>query len=77
MTLNIVSDRRGNIVSISQFGDVGDKISGITTAGIQAEPGHHIHEIEVPEELGGISLLDLHKSYKVEISKGVGCLVKA
>jgi hypothetical protein len=76
MKVSIVSDQHGNIVSISQFGDVGDQISGITKAGIDTEPGQSVHEIDLPKELEKVSLLDIHKSYKLDISHGSGRLSK-
>jgi len=75
MKLTVVADQQGHIVSISQFGDVGDKISGITKAGVEAKKGHSVHEIEAPQELEKVALLDIHKGYKVDL-KG-GRLVKA
>lgn len=76
MKLSIVSDQQGRILSISQFGDVGDKVSGITNAGISPEPGQSVHEIDLPQELEKVSLLDIHKGFKLDVSKGPGRLVK-
>jgi hypothetical protein len=67
MKLTVVADQHGNIVSISQFGDVGDKVSGITKAGVEAGKGHSVHEIEVPRELEKVGLVDIHKGYKVDL----------
>jgi hypothetical protein len=75
MKLTVVADQHGNIVSVSQFGDVGDKVSGITKAGVEAGKGYSVLEIEVPRELENTPLLDLHKGYKVDL-KG-NRLVKA
>ena len=44
MKLTVVADQGGKIVSITQFGDVGDKVSGITKAGVEAGKGHSVHE---------------------------------
>lgn len=77
MKLSIVTDQQGKIISVSHFGDVGDKVSGITKAGISPEPGHKIHEIDLPKELEATSLLDLHKGFRIDLSKGPGRLVKA
>jgi len=77
MKLSIVSDKNGKIVSISRFGDVGDKVSGITKAGVASEPGHVVHEIDVPKELEKADLLDLHTGFKIDVSHGLGKLVKA
>lgn len=77
MKLSIVSDQNGKIISISQFGDVGDKISGITKAGISPEPGQSVHEIDLPQELESVSILDIHKGFKLDLSKGPGQLIKS
>jgi hypothetical protein len=68
--LSIVSDKHGNIVSITQPGDVGDKVSGIMKAGVEAAQGQTVHEIDVPRELEKVNLLDIHKGYKVDLKKG-------
>jgi hypothetical protein len=75
MKLSIVSDQKGNIVSIMQPGDVGDKVSGIMKAGIVAASGQTLHEIDLPQELAKIDLLEIHRTYKVDLKKGT--LVKA
>ena len=76
MKLNVVSDPQGKILSVSHFGDVGDKVSGITKAGVAVEPGQSVHEIDLPSELETLSLLDIHKDFKLDLSKGPGKLVK-
>jgi hypothetical protein len=70
MKFSIVSDQHGNIVSISQPGDVGDKVSGIMKAGVEAVHGQTVHEIDVPKEFEKVDLLDIHKGYKVDLKKG-------
>jgi hypothetical protein len=70
MKLSIVSDQHGNIVSITRPGDVGDKVSGIMKAGVEAAHGQTVHEIDVPRELENVDLLDLHKGYRVDLKKG-------
>jgi hypothetical protein len=77
MKLSIVSDKNGKIVSISRFGDVGEKVSGITKAGVAVEPGHIVHEVDLPHELEKANLLDLHTGFKIDLSHGPGKLVKA
>ena len=68
MKLTVVADQGGKIVSITQFGDVGDKVSGITKAGVEAGKGHSVHEIDVPRELEKTPLLDIHKGYKLDLT---------
>ncbi|HTS65859.1 MAG TPA: hypothetical protein VMH28_27745 [Candidatus Acidoferrales bacterium] len=70
MKISIVSDQKGNIVSITQPGDVGDKVSGIMKAGVVAAAGHTVHEIDLPQELAKLDLLEIHKGYKVDPKKG-------
>ena len=76
MKVSIVSDQKGNIVSVSKFGDIGDKISGIVKAGIVLEAGHTIHEIDLPAELEQSSLLDIHKGFRLDVATGAGKLTK-
>jgi hypothetical protein len=70
MKFSVVSDQHGNIVSILRPGDVGDKVSGIMKAGVEAAPGQTVHEIEAPKELEKVNLLDIHKQFKVDLKKG-------
>ncbi len=70
MKLSIISDQKGNIVSITQPGDVGDKVSGIMKAGVVAASGQTVHEIDLPQELAKLDLLEIHKAYKVDLKKG-------
>lgn len=70
MKLSIVSDQKGNIVSITQPGDVGDKVSGIMKAGVVAAAGHTVHEIDLPKELEKMDLLEIHKAYRLDPTKG-------
>jgi hypothetical protein len=70
MKLSVVADQHGNIVSITQPGDVGDKVSGIMKAGVEPGKGQTIHEIQMTKELEKMNLLDIHKGYKVDLKKG-------
>ena len=75
--VSILADRNGKIVSVSQFGDVGDKISGIVRAGITAEEGQTMHEIELPKDLENASLLEIHEGFTIQVSHGKAHLKKA
>ena len=75
MKFTVVSDRHGNIVSITQPGDVGDKVSGILKAGVEPAKGQTVHVIDIPKKLEKVDLLDIHKGYKVNLKEGT--LVKA
>jgi hypothetical protein len=70
MKLSIVADQQGNIISITQPGDVGDKVSGIMKAGVVVAQGQTLHEIDMPKELENTALLDIHKGFKVDLKKG-------
>ena len=75
MKLTVVSDKHGNIVSITQPGDVGDNVSGIMKAGVQPEKGQNVHVIDIPKKLEKVDLLDIHTGYKVNLKEGI--LVKS
>jgi hypothetical protein len=66
MKISIVSDQHGKILSISQSGDVGEKVSGIAKAGIYPEAGQTTHEVELPPELEKTPLLDLHNKFRID-----------
>ena len=66
MKLTIVADQQGKIISISQFGDIGEKVSGITKAGVDAGAGHSVHEIDLPNDLERVGLLEIHKAYRFD-----------
>jgi len=77
MRVQIVSDERGRIVSISKPGDVEGKPSGIRAAGVFPEAGQFVHHVELPKELERESLLDLHTNFRVEAKGETIRLVKS
>jgi hypothetical protein len=68
MKVQVVSDERGQIVSMSNLGGVRG-VSGIAKAGILPKPGQTVHILEVPAEFEKQPLLELHRTLRVE---GVG-----
>jgi hypothetical protein len=68
MKVQVVSDERGQIVSLSNMGDVRG-VSGIVKAGILPKLGQTVHILEVPAEFEKQPLLELHRRLRVE---GVG-----
>lgn len=66
MKVTVVADKQGQIISVSQFGDVGEKVSGILKAGVVTEPGQTMHEVELSGDLEKVSLLDLHKGFRLD-----------
>lgn len=68
MKVNVVSDERGRIISLSVPGDISG-LSGIARAGVLLKPGQYIHTLDIPLELEKASLLELHRTLRVE---GVG-----
>jgi hypothetical protein len=76
MKVSVVSDEQGRIVSVSKFGDVGEKVSGIMKAGVVPERGQTVHEVELPAELHQISLLELHTGFRIDSATGHPRLVK-
>lgn len=76
MKIMVVADEKGHIISVSQFGDVGDKVSGILKAGVVTEPGHTMHEVELSGDLAKVSLLELHIGYRLDSAADHPKLVK-
>jgi hypothetical protein len=76
MKVSVVTDQHGRIISVSRFGDVGEKVSGIAKAGVVPEHGHAVHEIELSGELERVSLLDIHKGFRIDSAAGHPRLVK-
>jgi hypothetical protein len=68
MKVNVVSDERGRILSLSIPGDVSG-LSGIAKAGVLLNPGQYTHTINVPKGLEKTPLIELHRMLRVE---GVG-----
>ena len=68
MKIQVVSDERGRIVSLSVPGNVRG-VSGIAKAGVLPKPGQMVHVLEVPEEFEKEPLLELHRTLRVH---GVG-----
>ena len=76
MKVQVVSDERGRIVSLSVLEDLRG-VSGIAKAGVLPRPGQIVHTIDVPAELEKRPLLDLHRSMRVDVSQGKPRLVLA
>jgi hypothetical protein len=76
MKVTVIADKQGKIISVSQFGDVGEKISGIAKAGVVPAAGQTVHEIDLSGELQQMPLLDLHKGFRVDTAAGQPRLVK-
>jgi len=67
MKVQVVSDERGRIVSLSVPGDVRG-VSGIARAGVLPRAGQRSHLLDVPPEYENRPLLDLHRTLRVDIS---------
>lgn len=67
MTVQVVSDDRGRIVSLSITGDVRG-VSGIGKAGVLPRPGQTVHLLDVPQGFEKRPLLDLHRALRVDTS---------
>lgn len=65
MKVNVVSDERGRIVSLSIPGDVSG-LSGIAKTGVLLKPGQYTHTLNVPKALEKTPLLELHRILRVE-----------
>ena len=67
-----VNDAPGQIISISNSGDVGHAASRIGAAGIVPQPGQTCERVELSEELGNRSLPDLLQEFRVVMRGGQG-----
>jgi len=76
MKVQVVSDERGHIVSLSVLGDMRG-ISGIARAGVLPATGQQVHTLDVPAEFEKQPLLDLHRMLRVEGSGSTAKLVHA
>ncbi len=66
MKVQVLSDERGRIISLSIPGDVRG-VSGIVKAGVLPRAGQTIHLLDVPPELEKRPLLDLHRGLRVDV----------
>ena len=76
MKVQVVSDDRGRILSLSVMGDVRG-VSGIGKAGVLTKPGQSIHTLEIPAEFEKRSLLELHRELRVDATGEKARLVRA
>jgi hypothetical protein len=67
MRVQVVSDERGRIVSLSVPGDQRG-ISGIAKAGVLPQAGQRVHVLEVPREFEARPLLELHRALRVDVA---------
>jgi hypothetical protein len=77
MRVQVVSDHQGRIISLSKLEDIGHQPSGIGGAGIVAQPGQHVHFLDLPKELQLRSLLDIHGEFRVHVQGDKVHLVSA
>jgi hypothetical protein len=68
VSLHIVSDANGRIISVSVHGDTGPLPSGIANAGVSLEKGQQLNVLEVPAKFAGRSLVELTELLKVDFS---------
>jgi hypothetical protein len=68
MKVQVVSDERGRVISLSIPGDI-KGISGISKAGILPKIGQVVHTLQVPSEFEDLPLQELHRALRVE---GIG-----
>jgi hypothetical protein len=74
MKVQVVSDDRGKIVSVSVAGDLRG-VSGIARAGVLPRAGQKVYVLDVPPELEKRPLLELHRGLFVDTSGGQPRLV--
>jgi hypothetical protein len=69
MKATILHNDRGEILAISRIADLSTSGSKFKSAGMMAAPGQRIIEVELPAEDGRRGLSELHKHYRVDVSK--------
>ncbi len=67
MRLEVVSDERGNIISIGKPDAVGDESYDDQVEVAVPLLGQQVHEIELPRDLEKKSLLDIHKGFRLDL----------
>jgi hypothetical protein len=77
MKVQVVHDFQGRIISISKPGDLGHAVSGIGNAGIVPEPNQTVQTIDLPQELVGKDLLEIHNTFRLDTTGGAVKLVHA
>ena len=76
MKVHVVSDDQGRIISLGIPGDVRG-VSGIGKAGVMPRAGQKTYMLEVPHEYRDHTLLDLHRTLRVEVAGNKARLVSA
>ena len=74
MKVQVVSDERGRIVSLSVPGDLRG-VSGIAKAGVLPRAGQKVSVLDVPPQFEKQSLLELHRNLRVDTSGETARLV--
>jgi hypothetical protein len=69
MKVQVVSDERGRIVSLSVTGDLRG-VSGIAKAGVMPRARQKVYVLDVPPEFEKRPLLELHRGLRVDTSGG-------
>ena len=68
MKVTVLHDEHGQIIAISNVGDLGKAGSKFDTAGILPQPGQQKLEIELSGDDETRPLLDFHKAYRVDLA---------
>ncbi len=76
MMVQVVSDERGRIISMSVLGDVRG-VSGIAKAGVLPRAGQKTWVLEVPQGSEQRPLLELHRTLRVDVTGDRPRLVQA
>jgi hypothetical protein len=68
MKLIVVTDPSGHIVAIQEPGVQAPNGAVPSKASLTPHPGHHVHELDVPAELHGLKLHEIHERARVDLS---------
>jgi len=68
MKLNVVVDRQGNVLGVAQVGTMTTEDGEEIEFGMVPESGQIIHEVDVSDELSGVSPDELHLRVAEELA---------
>jgi hypothetical protein len=69
MKISVLHDEHGEIVAISNVGDLRGAGSKFSEAGMTPAKGQKLVEIVLRGEHEGRSMLELHKNFRVDLSR--------
>ena len=75
MKLHVICEKDGTIASLHS-GVVSGPHAAISAAGVDPRPGQTLHTVRVTDDMRALSLSDIHRQFKLQVSKGAISLVR-